>query len=109
MNNAKLGVQDAKFKLEQEKLALRKEIQQAYTDAVAAYKKYQSSFDAVESYRETFRYTEEKFNVGLVNSVDYNVAKTDYLRAQSNLLQAKYEYIMKMKILDFYKGLPLTL
>ncbi len=109
VNNAKLGVQDAKFKLEQEKLALRKEIQQAYTDAVAAYKKYQSSFDAVESYRETFRYTEEKFNVGLVNSVDYNVAKTDYLRAQSNLLQAKYEYIMKMKILDFYKGLPLTL
>jgi len=109
VNNAKLGVQDAKFKLEQEKLALRKEIQQAYTDAVAAYKKYQSSFEAVESYRETFRYTEEKFNVGLVNSVDYNVAKTDYLRAQSNLLQAKYEYILRMKILDFYKGLPLTL
>ncbi len=109
VNNARLGVEDARFKLEQEKLALRKEIQQAYTDAVAAYKKYQSSFDAVESYRETFRYTEEKFNVGLLNSVDYNVAKTDYLRAQSNLLQAKYEYILRMKILDFYKGLPLTL
>ena len=109
VNNAKLGVQDAKYQLEQEKLNLRKEIQQAYTDAIAAYKKYQSSIDAVESYRESFRYTEEKFNVGMVNSVDYNVAKTDYLRAQSNLLQAKYEYIMKMKILDFYRGLPLKL
>ncbi len=109
VNNAKLGVRDAQYQLEQEKLNLRKEIQQAYTDAVAAYKKYRSSIDAVESFRETFRYTEEKFNVGVVNSVDYNLAKTDYLKAQSNLLQAKYEYIMKMKILDFYKGLPLTM
>ena len=109
VNNAKLGVQDARYQLEQEKLNLRKEIQQAYTDAVAAFKKYQSSTYAVESYKETFRYTEEKFNVGMVNSVDYNVAKTDYLRAQSNLLQAKYEYILRMKILDFYRGLPLQL
>ena len=109
VNNAKLGVEDARYKLKQEKLNLRKEIQQAYADAVAAFKKYQSSFDAVESFRESFRYTEEKFNVGMVNSVDYNVAKTDYLKAQSNLLQAKYEYLLRMKILDFYKGLPLTL
>jgi outer membrane protein len=109
VKNAKLGVLDAKYKLEQDKLALRKEIQQAYADAIAAYKKYKSSFNAVESYKESFRYTQEKFNVGMVNSVDYNVAKTDYLRAQSNLLQAKYEYILRMKILDFYRGLPLKL
>jgi len=109
VKNAKLGVQDAKYQLEQQKLELRKEIQQAYTDALAAYKKYQSSKEAVASYKETFRYTEEKFNVGVANIVDYNLAKTDYLKAQSNLLQAKYEYIMKMKILDFYKGLPLIM
>ncbi len=109
VNNARLGVDDARFKLKQEKLNLRKEIQQAYTDAIAAFKKYQSSYDAVESYRESFRYTEEKFNVGMVNSVDYSVAKTDYLKAQSNLLQGKYEYLLRMKILDFYRGLPLTL
>jgi outer membrane protein len=109
VNNARLGVDDARFKLKQEKLNLRKEIQQAYADAMAAFKKYQSSYDAVESYRESFRYTEEKFNVGMVNSVDYSVAKTDYLKAQSNLLQAKYEYLLRMKIIDFYKGLPLTL
>ncbi len=109
VNNAMLGVDDARFKLQQEKLDLRKEIQQAYADALAAFKKYQSSYDAVESFRESLRYTEEKFNVGMVNSVDYSVAKTDYLRAQSNLLQAKYEYLLRMKILDFYKGLPLTM
>ncbi|NPA36390.1 MAG: TolC family protein [Chlorobi bacterium] len=109
VKNAQLGVIDARYRLEQEKLNLRKDIQKAYADAVAAFKKYQSSYDAVESYSESFRYTQEKFNVGMVNSVDYNVAKTDYLKAQSNMLQAKYEYLLRMKILDFYRGLPLKL
>ncbi|TRX65843.1 TolC family protein [Carboxylicivirga sp. M1479] len=107
--NAKLGVMDAQYELKAEKLALRKNIQQAFADAMAAYNKYLSSEEAVESFTESFRYTEKKFNVGLVNSVDYNVAKTDFIRAQSNLLQAKYEYILRTKILDFYKGIPLEL
>ena len=109
VKNAKIRVLDAQYSLDQEKLALRKEIQQAYADALAAHNKYLSSYDAVNSYKESFRYTEEKFNVGLVNSVDYNVAKSDYTRAQSDLLQAKYEYILRNKILDFYKGVPIQL
>ncbi|MBR8537861.1 TolC family protein [Carboxylicivirga sediminis] len=107
--NAKLGVADAQFQLKQEKLNLRKNIQQAYADAMAAYNKFLSSQEAVNSFAESFRYTEKKFNVGLVNSVDYNVAKTDYTRAQSDLLQSKYEYILRTKILDFYKGIPIEL
>ncbi|WP_430812160.1 MULTISPECIES: TolC family protein [unclassified Carboxylicivirga] len=109
VTNAKLGVKDAQFELKAQKLELRKSIQQAYADAMAAYNKYLSSQEAVNSYAESFRYTEKKFNVGLVNSVDYNVAKTDYTRAQSDLLQSKYEYILRTKILDFYKGIPIVL
>ncbi|MCU4155077.1 TolC family protein [Carboxylicivirga sp. A043] len=109
IKNAKIGYQDASFELQNEKLNLRKEIQQAYADAIASYNKYLSSEEAVNSFAESFRYTEKKFNVGLVNSVDYNVAKTDYTRAQSDLLQAKYEYILRTKILDFYKGIPIEL
>ncbi|MCG8582601.1 MAG: TolC family protein [Bacteroidales bacterium] len=109
VSNAKLSVMDAQYQLKQEKLNLRKKIQQAYGNAVAAYNKYLSSEEAVNSFAESFRYTEKKFNVGLVNSVDYNVAKTDYTRAQSDLLQAKYEYILRTKILDFYKGIPIEL
>lgn len=107
--NAKLGLLDAEYELKQEKLNLRKSIQQAYADALASYNKYLSSKEAVNSFAESFRYTEKKFNVGLVNSVDYNVAKTDFTRAQSDLLQAKYEYILRTKILDFYKGIPIEL
>lgn len=109
VKNTQISLSDTRYQLENEKLKLRKEIQQAYADALAAYKKYLSGQDAVNSYKESFRYTEKKFNVGLVNSVDYNVAKTDYTRAQSDLLQAKYEYILRTKILDFYKGIPLEL
>ena len=109
VKNAKIGMMDANYELQNEKLTLRKEIQQAYADALAAYNKYLSSEEAVNSFAESFRYTEKKFNVGLVNSVDYNVAKTDFTRAQSDLLQSKYEYILRTKILDFYMGIPLTL
>jgi len=109
VQNTQISLNDARFKLEADKLTLRKEIQQAYADALASYKKYLASEEAVDSYKESFRYTEKKFNVGLVNSVDYNVAKTDFTRAQSDLLQAKYEYVLRTKILDFYRGIPIQL
>ena len=88
---------------------LYKNIQQAYSDAVAALKKYNASRKAVTSSEESFRYSEQKFNVGLVTPIDYNAAKTQLLNAQSDLAQAKYEYVFKTKVLDFYKGIPINL
>ena len=81
----------------------------AYTDAVAALKKFNVSIKAVASSEESFRYSEQKFNVGMVTSVDYNASKSQLLNAQSDRSQAKYGYIFKTKVLDFYKGIPLTL
>jgi outer membrane protein len=109
ISNSKLNVETSKYNLEGSKKQLYKSIQQAYTDAVAALKKYNASVKAIESAEESFRYTEQKFNVGMVTSVDYNAAKTQLLQAQSDMAQAKYEFIFKTKVLDFYKGLPLTL
>jgi outer membrane protein len=57
--------------------------------------------------QESFKYTEQKFNVGMVNTTDYNTAKNKMTKAQSDLLQAKYEYVFKAKVLDFYQGKPL--
>ena len=82
---------------------------QAYADAAAALKKYAASQKAVKSMEESFRYTEQKFDVGLVTSVDYNASKNQLLKAQSDLAQSKYEYIFKTKVLDFYRGIPLSL
>jgi len=109
ISNSKLDIQNSQYALEATKKNLYKSIQQSYADAVAALKKYGASVKAVTSAEESFRYTEQKFNVGMVAPVDYNAAKTTLLKAQSDLSQAKYEFIFKTKVLDFYKGLPLNL
>ena len=109
IKNSKLNIENSNYTLEASKKQLYKSIQQAYTDAVAALKKYDSSVKAVESMQESFRYSEQKFDVGMVTSVEYNSAKSSLLNAQSQLAQAKYEYVFKTKVLDFYKGLPLSL
>ena len=109
ISNSKLAVENSQYTLEGSKKELYKDIQKAYTDAVASLKKYNASFKAVSSSEESFRYTEQKFNVGMITPVDYNAAKTQLLNAQSDMSQAKYEFIFKTKVLDFYKGLPLNL
>jgi len=109
ISNSKLNVETSQFNLEGSKKQLYKSIQQAYTDAVAALKKFNVSLKAIASAEESFRYTEQKFNVGMVTSVDYNAAKTQLLKSQSDMAQAKYEFVFKTKVLDFYKGLPLKL
>jgi len=109
ISNAKINVLDARYNLDQNKQILYQEIQQAHADAIAALEKYYSSIETVESREEAFNYSQQKFNVGLTNSVDYNIAKNNLTRARSDLLQAKYEFIFKSMILDFYQGNPISL
>ena len=109
ISNSKLNVETSQYNLEGTKKQLYKSIQQAYTDAVASLKKFNVSIKAIASTEESFRYTEQKFNVGMVTPVDYNAAKTQLLKSQSDMSQAKYEFVFKTKVLDFYKGLPLKL
>lgn len=95
--------------LEQEKLVLRKNIESSYADALAAYQTYIARKKSVEAFVESFKYIEEKFNVGMVNSTDYNVAKIQLSTSESELASSKYDYIFKVKILDFYLGRSLSL
>lgn len=88
---------------------LNKNIQQAYADAKAALEKYHAQETALTAAQESFRYTEEKFNVGATNTIEYTISKNRVAQAEANLLQAKYDYIFRLKVLDYYKGNPLTL
>jgi len=107
ISNAKLNIENFKYELKNTQNLLYKEIQQAYADASAALKKFRASEKAVASMEEAFRYTEHKFNVGLLNSVDYSTSKNQLTQAQSELLQAKYEYVFYINVLEFYKGKPI--
>ena len=109
VKKSKIYKEAVDINLEQEKQTLRKSIESSYADAIAAYQTYVARKKSVESFNESFKYTEEKFNVGLVNSTDYNVAKIQLSTAESELASAKYDYIFKVKILDFYLGRSLSL
>jgi len=109
VSTARIGLMNSQLALESERNALYKNIQQAYTDAVAAEKKLQASMKSKVASEESFRYTESKFNLGLVTAFDYTTAKNKLAQAENDLLQAKYELIFKIKILEFYKGMPLKL
>ena len=105
---AKISVLQSQYNLQQAENQLRKEIEQANADALAAHKKYLASQKSVQALSESFRYTEEKYNVELVSTYEYNDAKNRLFHAEADLLQAKYDYIFKTKILDFYTGNELT-
>lgn len=109
ISSAKINALNAKYNFELQQKQLQKEVQQAYHDAVAAYKKYIAARKAEKAANEAFRYVEQKFNVGLVSSYDFNQSKTTLMRAQSDLLKSKYEYLFKLKVLDFYTGKPIKL
>lgn len=109
ISNAQIQVENNELQLQSTKNLLRKDIEQAYTNALAAFKRYIANQKTVVASKEAFRYTEEKFNVGMVNSVEYNQSKNNLSKAQSDLLQAKYEYIFRTKILDFYNGKKIEL
>jgi outer membrane protein len=109
ISNSKINVLNSKYVLDVTKKQLYKDIQQAYADAIASLKKYRSTDKALSAINLSYKYTEQKFEVGLVNTVDYYTAKNQLAKTQSDLLQAKYDYIFRSRILDFYRGRPLKL
>ena len=109
ISKTQLQHQNAKYQLELEKQNLRKNIQTAHADARAAQNQYQSAGVKVEATQEAFKYAEKKFNVGLINSVEYNDAKKELTNARSQLLNAKYRFVFTKTVLDYYLGNPIRI
>jgi outer membrane protein len=87
---------------------LRKAIEQSCQDVTSSQIEYEASIEAYNAVKESFDVASEKFNQGIMNSVDFLIQKTTYITTQSNLLQSKYKLIFSYKVLDFYSGLPLS-
>lgn len=107
VRTARLQYENNALTLDNTKKALYKEIQQSWYSATASEAKYTSSHTATLASEESFRLMSEKYNNGKANAVEYNEAKQNLMKAQSDELQAKYEYLFNTKILDFYKGIPI--
>jgi len=100
---AKVGVDDARLDEQNARNTLRKEIEQACTDALSAQTQYQASIDQLKAATESYKLAEEKFNLGALNSVDFLFEKTNVIKAESQLLQSKFNLVFSNKIIDFYR------
>ncbi len=107
VRTARLQRENYSLQLDNAKKDLYKEIQQAWYNAAASESKYTSSSVASEASKASFELMSEKYVNGKANAVEYNEAKQNLMKAQSDELQAKYEYLFRTKILDFYKGEPI--
>jgi outer membrane protein len=85
-------------------LQLQQQVEQASFNAQAAYDRYVASAEQVSAFKESFRSAEVRFNAGAINSVDYLVAKNNLDRANINLTQARYEYLFRTQVLDYFAG-----
>jgi len=101
---AKLNAMYQKDVEETSKIALKQNIEQAYYNMMASYKKYQSLNDQVKAYTESYRIYKLRFDAGVLTSVDFIIAKNNLESATVNLISARYDYIVNSKILDYYQG-----
>lgn len=104
VKNAQLNALNAKYSQDLTEQNLYKTIAQAFANARAALNKYNANKASVEASEQSFFYAQQKYNVGAISTFDYNNAKTRLQNAQGNLVQAKYDYVFKLKVLDFYQG-----
>ncbi len=109
ISRARLNADNAELDLKISKMNMEKSIRKAHTDALIALSNFNASDNSVKASEEALRNAGKRLDVGLMNAFEYNQAKTRLTSAQSDLLRAKYDYIFKVKILDFYKGNPLKL
>ena len=109
VKSARIQKNALQWRLEESKKTLYKEIQQAYYNALAAEAKYRSSQSASEASEASFKLMSEKYANGKATATEYNEVRTLWMKALSDHIQARYDYIFRSKILDFYKGEPLKL
>lgn len=101
---ANIALKNAEYEVQLERQKIKESIERAYLEAGTALKKYHASKKTVESLEESFKYSTQKFDVGLITPFEFNDSKNRLAKASSELVQAKYDFIYKTKILDFYQG-----
>ncbi len=109
IKRAKIGVERAKLQFEQDKMDLEATVQQSYVDVTNSYKAYEAAEKTLESRRLAYEYSKERFDVGLMNAFDFSQAQARVDNAEADVVRTKYDYIFRLKILEFYFGIPIAL
>ncbi|MDW5287344.1 TolC family protein [Formosa sp. PL04] len=107
VRRSQVNVERSQYLLEQANLDLESQVYQAYNDAKNARKSYEAATQTAEARKLAFEYAEERYTVGLTNAFDFSQASINFENAQSDVVRTKYEYIFKIKVLEFYFGIPI--
>lgn len=106
---SKINLERAKLQLEQDKLDLESTIQQAYVNVNTFEKAYAAAEKTLEARTLAYEYAKERYDVGLMNAFDFSQAQSRVENAQADVIRTKYDYIFRLKILEFYFGIPISL
>lgn len=104
IKTAKLQTLNSKYNYDLTKQQLYKTIAQAFADAQSSFNKYNAAKLAEQAASQSFNFTKQKYDAGAISAFDFSTAKNRWLKSQSDVLNAKYDYIFKLKVLDFYQG-----
>lgn len=108
VGRSRVNFERAKFQLEQANLDLETNVYQAFNDAQGAMKAYEAAQKTVTARQEAYNYSQERYNVGLLNAFDFSQSQNQLEAAQSEVIRTKYDYIFKLKVLEFYFGIPIS-
>lgn len=103
-----IAVKRAELQLTQAELDLEADVYQAFVDAQGAYKSYLAALASLEAQQLAYEYAVARYDVGMINSLDFNEAKFRLENAQSEVIRTKFEYIFNIKVLELYFGVPIT-
>lgn len=109
VTRSQISLEKAKLQLEQDKLDLENTIQQAYVDVNTFEKAYAAAEKTLEARTLAYEYAKERYDVGLMNAFDFSQAQARVENAQADVIRTKYDYIFRLKILEFYFGIPISL
>lgn len=107
VSRAKINNKRIAYSLDQAKQDLRSTIEQAYTDAKAAFRQFEASQVSLDAQQESFKNAQESYNLGVMNSFEFEQVRNRLINAEANLINAKYNFVFTTKVLDFYLGKPL--
>ena len=108
VQRAKINQERSEFQLKQAELDLERNVYQAYNDVINAKKSFEAAQKTLEARKQSFNFSKERYEVGLMNSFDFSQSTIAYENAQSEVLRTKYDYLFRTKILEFYFGIPLV-
>jgi outer membrane protein len=106
---SKLNLRNQELQRDQDNLTLKENIYQAYTAAITALQKFEANKITVTATEKSFDFAQRRYKVGMLNTIDLLTNQNNYFNAKINLLSSQFDYVFKMKVLEFYKGLGIKL